>query len=594
MLLKLLDGVTSPTRWLARRLSTGARIALVGLAVGAPLVFVLQEYRHDMAAQIEFSVQEDRGVVGLTAAIDLLRNSAATRLGSAADLATARDKARAADSFGLGAQIDAVTGGDPVAAALIVTTEIGNRSNLILDPDLDSFWVMDAVVVKSPTFVDQASNLVRLLKADERPVADIAMSVGALASSSSALVAGLDTAFRVTNDKQLADELRGSRDELAAAVGQLVALGNVAIEGTSADETEVDSAYAAVVTAERTFTDSALVGLDRLLRTRIARFEASKDRALQVTAIGVMLALWLLVGMVRQTQRSSRPLVAAFADAVEGRIVAPADPGGRDELAVLSRSYATVAERLAAMLAGVSEQSQRLTQMSRHLADVARELDTRADETFDRSTMLASAAEEMTVVSQDFALDSEKARVSTDEAMQLSVSATRAVMDMDSDSDAVSRVISMIGDIASQTNLLALNATIEAARAGDAGRGFAVVASEVKQLASESGDAAEQVSSLVGQIRATSSIATREVSSIESALGRVDEMHTILSAAANEQSATASEVASVAAGVASSAERTRASASELLTVSDGLESAGRELDELLSRFSGQTTASVVV
>jgi methyl-accepting chemotaxis protein PixJ len=68
-------------------------------------------------------------------------------------------------------------------------------------------------------------------------------------------------------------------------------------------------------------------------------------------------------------------------------------------------------------------------------------------------------------------------------------------------SQEISKVVSLINQIALQTNVLSINTSIEAAKAGKEGRAFAVVAEEVTQLAAKSAQATKDIEQIVDNIQ---------------------------------------------------------------------------------------------
>src|SRR6266545_3653261 len=584
----------SPAVRLLGRLRYAYKILVVPVVLLLLLAFVAKAYVDLQRSQVAFSAKERDGVAYLAPLLDLTAKVVTARhlavTGGEPDAGVQDTVARVDAATGrYGAELDTVDGWEQakqaltragtadgpqaafdayntaVAELLALIVKTSDESNLTLDPDLDTYYPMDALVFRLPILldatgraVDQAALVRAAGDAAEQGQArvDLAIAAGTLATTRDSIDAGLATSMEKTRSTTLRGRAEDGGKAVHDAVTQVIDQATQAAK--SGDMTRLGSRQGDESRAATFALATALAPeLDQLIAVRIGGFQAKAVRVEVAIALAVLLVAWLLVGLYRSATVPLQRMVAALGALATGDLTRSVPVETRDELGQMARALNHAIARVRDAVQAISGSAGGLAGSSGELSTVSGSLRAAAEEASAQAETVGAAAEqvsrnvdtvatgteEMTASISEIAKSASQAADVAAEAVVIAEQANQTVARLGASSAEVVDVVRVITTIAEQTNLLALNATIEAARAGAAGRGFAVVAGEVKELAQQTSAATEDIKSRIAGVQSSTAGGISEIEKVAQVIHDVSDIVSSIAAAIEEQATVTKDIA---------------------------------------------------
>jgi methyl-accepting chemotaxis protein len=476
--------------------------------------------------------------------------------------------------------------------------DVSDLSNLTLDPDLDTYYLMDVSMMKLPQQIEKIAEVHDLfLQLQQRQArtdqkrGELFALVSVIESTQHEIKKSMERAIRGNSDGAIVQKVKPKMDAYFEATSVFNAMmrrfgSEIQESGTpSISSQDTLQSLARVLKSASTFWDANTRTLQALLEKRVDGLYGKSQMIFLVlgvitcltTLLGILLSRNILQGLNslsraidqvangkttskieladRQTEMGTiaraierlRDSVIAQLEASHSSEAAEALNKQRREMvgsiaSQINEQVETILDELNSACLSLLETVEHVTGNAEASQERLQETATRLNSTTDHVGRLSASIQELAASTSEIAQQTSTASSVVDRARDASGLVQTGLDELQSSIQKIGDIGGLISGIASQTSLLALNATIEAARAGEAGRGFAVVASEVKSLSGQTASATSEIAGQLNAVRNAAESVTTMVQEMTNLISEITGTSITIASATEQQSVMTSEI----------------------------------------------------
>jgi methyl-accepting chemotaxis protein len=637
-------GIWAPGVRLFRSIDFKAKALTISMVFSIPLAWVSWQYFGDKAAAIEFSSKERVGVtyaqqvMPLLSALQKQRAQAIaeslnhTSSGSMSEAQkavetqlTQLDGSQKALGAELGtdkpyqafveanhklatsaAGIDTVLAShsDQLDKLITLLASSTDGSNLTLDPDIDTYYLMDASMFRLPLVIEYVSQLGELgagmLKSSQANAAQVRKATELVVLANGQIQAirdGLDKVYAYNADTKAKVDAEEALRQATVFVknAENALLRSDGPQGAAdAHVTQARQASEALLQLDSRATKV----MDDLIGVRVQGMTSARTITMFVMLFCVMSAAYLFLSFKKVLDGGLREISFHLDSMRDGNLTTQPKAWGGDEVAKLIRSLVQMQGSLIEIVKEVRESSDSLLTGASEISSGSMDLSARTEA---NAASLEETAASMHNISHSAHVSADNSRSAATIAHSNADAANHgkgviqqvitSMSTVKASSGKIGDIIGVIDGIAFQTNILALNAAVEAARAGEQGKGFAVVASEVRALALRSATAAREIKSLITEsmdrVDESTNVIQVAGKTMQDLVSNADHIHKLLqeiSGSSAEQSTGISEVGVALQTLDQSTQQNAALVEETAAAASSMKDLAQQLADRVSMF----------
>jgi len=345
---------------------------------------------------------------------------------------------------------------------------VGDNSGLVLDPDLDSYYIMDASIVKYPDILSKTREISSMAVDDlvksTRTVDDqikMAMTEGAIRSTLDGAKTGINNAAKA--NATLKDGVIVFNESGAATGNLLQTVKDISLKVTETGN--IGKNQVIINQLKETNGKNArayrlyLKQLGDLLGKRVNEAKNHQTNIFAIVAIVIVIILGIGLLLTRMITRPISELQAIMAGVEKGDFTVRGKIYGDDEIGALTRAINKTLEVLSVMIKDVSQSAMDLKTSSGNLIDASTTVAANNEQMSAKVCNVSATVQEISANIEETASSAQEVGYSTASIATLSGhmsdAAKNVVMTSESVLGAVKQVSTVVEDISQSINRVA-------------------------------------------------------------------------------------------------------------------------------------------